>query len=421
MKEAGSASFGDLVRAAVNKGEPVNGVVGNRTGGNFALPLDRLAVIESENVSGRERIIDGVDWLAGDAAESPILSRLRLVPTTQTRGRLASGQALPQTAMQPESGSAAFTRLSAYMLPAMPSVGDLVRWVASIVYAEGGAFPGTPTEGDLFRFNAAATGLTGAVDVDGSTAITVAAASDLFRRDATQWVKQPVTGGSLSVDEAYRWSGTRWAFIPHPFAEHEYELSSVIETKTEISTQLVMQSEPAMDDVVEAHRLAISDKLLEQILSGDGTGNNLAGVAGATGIGSATYMTADRGKDTAFTAGELAVEDGGGRLPYMGWALGADLSTSARTIAIEPGASRRVEERGRLTLSGTPTQRITEGLASTTGLCGDWQTVIVPILSELLVTVDTVSAPGDVRLTSRLPCADPIISHPGAIYKLSQV
>ena len=77
-----------------------------------------------------------------------------------------------------------------------------------------------------------------------------------------------------------------------------------------------------LDAVLEAHRIGIADRLLEQVLSGDGTGNNLSGVASASGIGAGTYAVADRGSDEAFVDGEIAVGDGGGRTQYMAWALG---------------------------------------------------------------------------------------------------
>ena len=96
------------------------------------------------------------------------------------------------------------------------------------------------------------------------------------------------------------------------------------------------------------------------------------------------------------------------------------MSTSTQKTSIEPGDSRRTQEGGRLTLSGTPVQRITEGLASTTGLCADWQTVTVPVLSEIIIVIDRVSVPGFVRITSRLPIADPIVTHTDAVYKLEQ-
>ena len=372
MGKEKSASFAEMVRASLGHGL-VDGVTANAQGGRFALPLSRLAVIESDDVTpGRERLQDGIQWLRGDSDASPILSRLNIIPTSQTRGKLASGQVLPATSMQPESGTSALGR--------------------------GIAFPTTPSPalGDLFRFTADASGIT-ALDEDGA-ALTAAEAEETYRYTGTSWQRQALT-----------------------FGEHDFDLSSTIEAKSEISLQLAVQTgDTVLDDVLEAHRLGLADRMLEQVLSGDGVGNNLSGVAGATGIGSATYLVADRGSDEAFTDGELAVQDGGGRSPYIAWALGRDLDTSARKVAIEPGASRRVLEGGRLTLSGLPAQRIVEGLGATVGLVADWQTVTVPVLSELLVVVDRITNPGYVRLTSRLPIADPIVTHPSAVYALTQ-
>ena len=366
-----TATFAAMVRASLGHGL-VDGVQATHQGGRFALPLSRLAVIEADDVTpGRERLQDGVEWLAGDSDASPIMSRLNIVATSQTRGKIASGQVLPATSMQPESGSSA--------------------------RGHGTVFPTTPSPalGDLFRFTADAVVV--ALDVDG-TALTAA-----------------------TTDQTFRFNGTAWQRQGSTFAEHNYDLSSVVEAKSEISSQIALQTgDDTLDAVLEAHRIGISDRLLEQLLSGDGVGSNLAGVASATGIGTAEYDVADRGSDEAFTDGELAVEDGGGRSPYIAWGFGKALSTSARKVAIEPGASRRVEERGMLTLSGTPVQRITEGLAGTMGLCADWRTITLPILNELIVVVDRVTIPGMVRLTSRLPIADPIVTHPSAVYALTQ-
>ena len=372
MREQKSATFAEMLRASLGRGT-IDGVSSNAQGGNFRLPLERAAVIEADDIAaGRERVVDGVSWLAGDAADSPILSRLNIIPTSQTRGKVASGQVLPATSMQGQSGTSALGR--------------------------GIAFPTTPSPalGDLFRFTADATGIT-AIDEDG-TALTMAVTDETYRFNATTWQRQTAV-----------------------FGEHNYDLSSTIEAKSEISLQLAVQTaDTVLDDVLEAHRLGLADRMLEQVLSGDGTGNNLNGVVNATGIGSATYVLADRGSDEAFTDGELAVEDGGGRSPYMAWALGRDLDTSAQKTAVELGASRRVLEGGRLTLSGLPAQRIVEGLGATVGLVGDWQTVIVPILSELIIVVDRITTPGMARITSRLPIADPIVTHPSTIYRLSQ-
>ena len=224
-EEQKSASFGQMVRASLGRGT-VAGVTANAQGGTFKLPLERAAVISAENIApGRERILDGVEWLRGDSDESPILSRLNIVPTPTTRGKLASGAVLPMTSMQPESGSAALGRGIAF--PTAPS----------------------PALGDLFRFTADASGIV-ALDADGA-ALTVA--------------KQ---------DETYRYDGSGWQLQAAVFGEHDFDLSSVIEAKSEVSLEVAVQTaDSVLDDVLESHRLGLADKMLEQVLSGDGTGN----------------------------------------------------------------------------------------------------------------------------------------------------
>ena len=370
-KERKSATFAEMIRASLGHGL-VDGVQATREGGHFRLPLERAAVIEASDVGGRERVLDGVSWLAGDSDASPILARLMIVPTSTTRGKIASGSILPATSMQPESGSAALGR--GVQFPTAPA----------------------PAKGDLYRFLSDTTGIS-AIDENGA-ALTEAVADQTFRFNATAWVAQ----ASL-------------------FGEHDFDLSSTIEAKSEVSLELAVQTaDSVLDDLLEAHRLALADKMLEQVLSGSGAGNNLDGVVNATGIGAGTYALADRGGDEAFTDAELAVQDGGGRTEHTAWALGTDLSTSTQKVSIEPGSSRRTQEGGRLTLSGTPAQRITEGLAGTTGLCADWRTVVVPILNELILVLDRISIPGEVRVTSRLPIGSPILTHPAAVYKLEQ-
>ena len=373
MSEQKTATFAEMLRASLGRGT-IDGVSSNAQGGNFRLPLERAAVIEADDIAaGRERVVDGVSWLAGDAADSPILSRLNIIATPVTRGKVASGAVLPMTSMQGQGGTSAVGRGTSF--PTSPA----------------------PALGDLYTFLSDTAGIT-ALESDGVTALTAATRDQTFRYDGTAWVAQAAV-----------------------FGEHGYQLDSVIEAKTETSLQLAVQtSDSVLDDVLEAHRIGLADRLLEQVLSGDATGNNLSGVASATGIGSATYLVADRGSDEAFTDGELAVEDGGGRTEYMAWALGTGLDASTKKTSIEPGDSRRTQEGGRLTLSGTPVQRITEGLAGTTGLCADWRTVVVPVLDQLIIVIDRVSVPGEVRITSRLPVADPILTHPSAIYKIEQ-
>ena len=240
-KEQKSATFAAMVRASLGHGL-VNGVTANAQGGRFALPLSRLAVIEADDVTpGRERLQDGVEWLAGDSSESPIMARLNIIATPVTRGKVASGAVLPMTSMQPESGTSAIGRGTAF--PTAPS----------------------PALGDLYRFLSDATVV--AVDEAGA-ALTAAAADETFRFNGTAWQRQAAT-----------------------FGEHGYQLDSVIESKTETSLELAVQTgDDTLDAVLEAHRIGLADRMLAQVLAGDGTGNNLSGVASAMGILAGTHL-----------------------------------------------------------------------------------------------------------------------------------
>ena len=62
----------------------------------------------------------------------------------------------------------------------------------------GNAFPASPGNGDIFIFDAAATGLTDTVENDGSTALTTAKIGDTFKYDSTNWVLEVETGVNRS-------------------------------------------------------------------------------------------------------------------------------------------------------------------------------------------------------------------------------
>ena len=104
----------------------------------------------------------------------------------------------------------------------------------------------------------------------------------------------------------------------------------------------------------------------------------------------------------------------------MAWGMGVDVHSSAQAVVVEPGASRRVLERGRLTLGGTVVERIGPVYPAVLAVCADWSSVIVPMLDEVLIVLDRITVPGYVKITSRLALATPVMSVPGAVYKLTQ-
>ena len=161
-------TFGDMLKAATDHRVDVSGnpaFTRTPSGALLRLPMQAAAQTASD-VGGRESLDAPVDWLAEDSGESPILSRLRMITTGQTHGRIPSGQALAKTTMQGEITSA--------KLPVRVDT-----------------LPTGPNDGDLVEFRIDAMGLADAYDSTG-TAVTTAAAGDrfLYIMSTTRWVKQ---------------------------------------------------------------------------------------------------------------------------------------------------------------------------------------------------------------------------------------
>ena len=225
-----------------------------------------------------------------------------------------------------------------------------------------------------------------------------------------------------------------WGMIPHvvmtgemsaplpsqdPMIEgFDYDLTSVAESTTLISTQAVMTASSDMIEAIQAaHRQGLSERIQQQVLAGTGTNYQLPAITGASGIGAATYMATDRGNAEPFQSAEAVIEDADGT--PSGWFLGKELSTSARTTLLESGGPDRVEMRRRMTVSGVPSFRTTD-LPSTTGIVADWRNaVIVLVLNQIEYTVDRITRPGSVKITSRLP-VDYRVIRPSLVYKLEQ-
>ena len=206
-------------------------------------------------------------------------------------------------------------------------------------------------------------------------------------------------------------------------ADRAYHCASVVEAKSSYSGQLVLEAGRSINVsafIEDAHRQAIRQALLTQVVNGDGQTPSLAGVLSAAGIGAATYAQTDRGKEDAFTLGESTLEDADADPGAMAWLLGSDLHDSAKGALLEPGSDRRTLERGRMSVSGYQTYRSDSALPATTGLLCDWSSIVLVMQGALGVTVDRVTKPGTVRVTSRLNVADPVVTRPTRAYKLEQ-
>ena len=335
------------------------------TGARLTLPIMEAAIDSTHGGTGRPALAP-LPFLQGDGS-GPVMARLNVIPVSGQRGKIAVGSATPTTSIQPEGGTA---NVTFGLLPSTPPAG--VR------------------EGDLIVLTADQTGLmTTFFDEDGD-AVTSGVRGSTWRYETAGWVVQ---------DDVLR--------------DVNFELSDIIETKSIVSVQSLLQANDDLSELVfEAHRIAIGDRLAERVISQ---------VAATSDIGAFEYMMVNRGKDSLFLDGETAVEDARGRLERAAWALGADLHTSAMKTQIEPGSDRRVLERQRISLSSVPTQRVSAAaLAGTSGLLADWGTVTQVVASEIEFVINRISRPGDVIVTSRYAVSPPIVSHVGTVYALTE-
>ena len=204
-------------------------------------------------------------------------------------------------------------------------------------------------------------------------------------------------------------------------SDFDFVIASVVEARSAFTTTLALSSPEDLGEVVmQSHRAAIREKLIEQVVSGDGAGQNLSGIIGQTGIGSATFAAADRGKVAAILTAEATVEDADANPESLRWLEGSAHSTSTRGTLVEPGSFRRVVERERMTLSGVRAYRSNSAIASTSALLADWASIVLVVQNPIVVVVDRITRPGEVRITSRLAVADPVVTRPTRVYALTQ-
>ena len=154
---------------------------------------------------------------------------------------------------------------------------------------------------------------------------------------------------------------------------------------------------PGFEDMLLRVMMASSDRLLvQQLLTGDGAGANLRGIIGASGVLTATYATADKGKLSQFFDAEdmLAVDTPADR---RAWIVAEDLFRAARRTVIDPGSGEFSIRRGMVN-EDTLTIR-TNTLAMGTAIYGEWTALSIGMWGTVQVVVDRISQPGTVKLT----------------------
>ena len=146
---------------------------------------------------------------------------------------------------------------------------------------------------------------------------------------------------------------------------------------------------------------AASDRQMAiQILTGDGTGQNITGITATTGIKETEYVATDKGTQASFFDAEdaLAADTPADRRT---WILAEDLYRTARRTLRDPGSGdyvvRRWDGRTRV-LDGTEVIR-SNVLTAGYGLYAEWSACTLGLWENMMVTIDRLTTPGTLRIT----------------------
>ena len=143
---------------------------------------------------------------------------------------------------------------------------------------------------------------------------------------------------------------------------------------------------------------ASRDVMAEQVLTGNGTLPNVTGVLNVTGVQPYEYAATDKGSAATFRAVEDLLDEAEIDERRRAYVLATDLYRSAKTTLREPGNAEYVIAGGRV-LDETLAIR-TSKLAAGTGILAEWSKIILSIWPNITMIIDSVTQPGDIRLTA---------------------
>ena len=383
MTQQVDVSFSELVHAAISGESPLRGKLDSKVftsgvGGHvgFSLPTMKLAIapdsLPEQGIVGRIQIPSDTD----------VLPLVTTVEVRETTGRVLVGTGLPGFTLQ-----TADTTSGAGQDPAFGTVKYSLDVVAEAVTET--SFQATVQNLDIYD------------DLEVSHRLTLAQALErliLLGDGSGATATSTVTGGVVSavtvVDGGL-------GYITSPEVR-------IIGDGTGAEAVATIAA-GAVDSIT---------------ITEAGTGYSTASVVIGSGAyhlaaGRATYATADAGGSDAFLLGEETIMDAQARRSGMAWVTGRTLDSAASSTLLEPGADRRTSERGVFSLTGTPSFRSSD-LPDNDALLFDWRQGVVLVLHDSIdYTVNNISRPGWLKLTSRLN-VDVVIVRPTMGYLLSQ-
>ena len=180
----------------------------------------------------------------------------------------------------------------------------------------------------------------------------------------------------------------------------DYHANRVAESRSSYSLQSLLQSPSISDFVESAQRAALRREIVRAVLVGSGVAPQPQGLSTLAGVTESTYPSSGP-TAAALTGLEQDVVDADGDELALVWAAGQTLHSQLLNAQITPSDYRKIVERRRITLSGAALYRSPD-LPAAMGLTFDPRNVAVILQGTVLVTLDRVSRPGTVRVTSRL-------------------
>lgn len=197
------------------------------------------------------------------------------------------------------------------------------------------------------------------------------------------------------------------------------------------STQSLIQTGGWLDTFLrEQLGLAIAQNMASQILIGSGASNQVRGLNNVAGVNAVTYKEADKGKWESFVDMQEPVDDA--KIPEIrrAYVLQNDLYHSGRSVSIDPGSGlMSIRGAGAWNLAtgpmpagmvggDIPTYKTTL-LGAGQGIYAEWTEVFCGIWRALEIITDTITRPGDVKLTA-IAYFDMVVRRPKAVATVKQ-
>ncbi len=168
---------------------------------------------------------------------------------------------------------------------------------------------------------------------------------------------------------------------------------------TSFSLQVAIQAGARFETAVDAHlRRALRKLIVGGILTGSGIDNQPVGIMSTTGVLAEEYAVADKGKLSTFFDAEALLD--GEVDARKRWIMANDLYNLARRTSVQPlptNSDRRVVDRS--FLAGETPANSTSLLPTGTGIYGAWGDLILFTWEQVLVVLDKITLPGEVRVS----------------------